>query len=71
MVKSELNFNVTNFNTCMNVRGSSIQILLVILFVAAMLLFYRYETLYLLKRQSEEIAAIKNLVRDVKKFKQL
>ena len=58
-------------NTRINFRETSIQILLVTLFEAAMLLSYRYETLYLLKRQPEEIAAIKNIVRDVKKFKQL
>ena len=58
-------------NTRINFRETSIQILLVTLFEAAMLLSYRYETLYLLKRQSEEIAAIKNIARDVKKFKQL
>ena len=54
-------------NKTMNFQANFLKILLVILFVAAMLLFYRYETLYLLKRQSQEIAAIKEIVRDVKK----
>ena len=55
-------------NSIMNFQGNSVKILLVTLFVIVVIfLNYRYETLHLLKRQSEEIVAIKKIVRDVKK----